>query len=450
MPETQPAFSPPTPPEKPIRSKKWGLIAGGSVIGLFVFLDLLTSIHVTSSRPPTTTHNRQPQTPVSPATLQGFERETKQMAEDLQHRREALQAAIEKARGVDLGRLLTPLPECNQAMREKLSGRYYVTATAQGEPVRLACEDNDQWAVIPEAAVSIQPLTPQQEQAMNRTPQSSGQSPAERRKQEEERKRREALDCSSVALDFAQAVQQQEKTPAKKASDSETPTTQELERREVAEEKRKDATANDEKPKYDWDAYVGPLYRVFEGSVIESVLTNRLYGEFTGPVNVMVATDLYSHDHQHILLPQGTRILGEATKVSVQQQRRLAVVFHRAILPDGYSVDFDRFAGLDQQGATGLTGRVDTHWAKVIGTAVLVGAIGGLAQVGAYGGTYGPGAAIQTGIGAQTSQQAVQILDRALNVLPTVTVYEGTRVRIWVAHDAELPAYENHRVNPSL
>jgi type IV secretory pathway VirB10-like protein len=441
VPETQPALpSPPTPPEKPIRSKKWGLIVGGSVIGLFVFLDLLTSIHLTTPRPPTTGHNRQPQTPVSPAALQGFERETKQMAEDLQHRREALQAAIEKARDVDFGRLLTPLPECGAAMREKLNGRYYVTATAQGEPVRLACEENDQWAVIPEAAVSIQPLTPQQEQVMNRTAQSSAQSPAERRKQEQERKRREALDSSSVALDFAQAVQKSEKEPAKKEADFDSSAPHEVERQKTAEQK----------PKYPWDAYTGPLYRVFEGSVIETVLTNRLYGEFTGPVNVMVATDLYSHDHQHILLPQGTRILGEATKVSVQQQRRLAVAFHRAILPDGYSVDFDQFAGLDQQGATGLTGRVDTHWAKVIGTAVLVGAIGGLAQVGAYGGTYGPGTAIQTGIGAQTSQQAVQILDRALNVLPTVTVYEGTRVRIWVAHDAELPAYENHRVSPSL
>jgi type IV secretion system protein VirB10 len=57
---------------------------------------------------------------------------------------------------------------------------------------------------------------------------------------------------------------------------------------------------------------------------------------------------------------------------------------------------------------------------------------------------------LETGIGAQTGQQATQILDRALNVLPTVTVYEGTRVRIWSAQDFTLPAYENHAVNPAL
>jgi type IV secretory pathway VirB10-like protein len=304
--------------------------------------------------------------------------------------------------------------------------------------VRLACEQNDQWAVIPEAAASIQPLTPQQQQALAGIPQygANTQSPVERRRQERAKRLEDALNSSSVALDFSQpssaavAPQHQQETPLAAAP--------------VAE------NAAEQKPKYAWDAYSGPLYRVFEGTVIETVLTNRLNGEFTGPVNVMVTTDLWSHDHQHILMPQGTRILGEAQKVSIEQQRRLAVVFHRAIMPDGYSVDFDKFAGLDQQGATGLTGQVNTHWAKVISTAVLVGAIGGLSQGFGYSGAYGPGTVITTGIGAQTGQQATQILDRALNVLPSVTVYEGTRVRLWTATEVELPGYENHQVNPSF
>lgn len=436
MPEQEPAQSP-KPPEKPIRSGKWGLIVGGCIIGLFVLLDLLTSIYRTAPAP-NQTSGKQPQAAPSASAVQSFERETKQMADDLEHRREVLQAAIAKARGVDLGHLMTPLPECNQEERDKLNGRYYVTATAQGEPVRLACEPNDQWAVIPEAAASIQPLTPQQQQALAGIPQygTHTQSPAELRRQERAQRLEDALNSSSVALDFSQpkntpvAPQQQPQAAPAPAP--------------VAE------NAAEEKPKYTWDAYTGPLYRVFEGTVIETVLTNRLNGEFTGPVNVMVTTDLWSHDHQHILMPQGTRILGEAQKVSLQQQRRLVIVFHRAILPDGYSVDFDKFAGLDQQGATGLTGQVNTHWAKVIGTAVLVGAIGGLSQGLGYSGSYGPGTVITTGIGAQTGQQATQILDRALNVLPSVTVYEGTRVRLWTATDVELPAYENHRVNPSL
>jgi type IV secretion system protein VirB10 len=164
----------------------------------------------------------------------------------------------------------------------------------------------------------------------------------------------------------------------------------------------------------------------------------------------MVTTNLYSHDRQHILMPQGTRILGAASKVSISGQRRLATTFNNAFMPDGYPVDFPKLAGLDQQGAAGLTGRVDTHWPKVIATAALVGAIGGLSQIGASGTSLGGIDAIRLGVGQQTGQESMQILNRALNILPTVTVYEGTRVRIWVQKNFQLPAYENHTVSPTL
>src|SRR5579875_2827838 len=423
--------TPPQPPEKPIPSKKWAAFLGIGLIVLFVLLDLISGLH--SSAPAQRRNaSKQPPGVAAPSDLRSFDEQTKDLTADLEHRRAALQATVDAAANIDLAHLAAPLAECNQAMRDKLNGHYYTTATSQGQVVRLACEENDQWALIPDAAANIQPLTPQQQVAMRSAPQY-GSSPGQTRKQEREKAREEALNSSSVALDFSAA-----KTVAVAAAAPATETEKSVE------------PAKEDKPKYSWDTYTGSLYRVFEGTVIETVLTNRLAGEFTGPVNVMVTTDLYSHDHLHILMPQGTRILGEALKVSAQQQRRLAVVFHRAIMPDGYSVDFDKFAGLDQQGASGLTGKVDTHWAKVIGTAVLIGAIGGLAQMGSYGAAYGPGSAIETGIGAQSGQQAMQILDRAMNVLPTVTVFEGTRVRIWVEKDAELPAYENHTVNPSL
>lgn len=430
----------PHPPQKPIRSAKWGLILAVAIFGLFVLLDLATSIHL--SHKPTKAATLQ-QSAAGASVARSFDGDTQQLLSNLEKSKAALQAAVDKAHGVDLSRVTTPIPDCNQVERDKLQGKYFITATSDGIPVRLAClAENDEWAVIPQASASIEPLTPQQQAALQQQPiygtqQNAGQSAAEQRKQAREKAREEALNSSSVALDFM---------PVKGAAQpvSSTPTTQTV----PSNEGEKQGT--DVKPKYPWDQYSGPLYRVFEGSVIETVLTNRLNGEFTGPVNVMVSTNLYSHDHQHILMPQGTRILGEAMKVTVQNQRRLAVVFHRASMPDGYSVDFDKFAGLDQQGATGLTGKVNTHWAKVIGTAILVGAIGGLSEFGSFSGATGPGVVLETGIGAQTGQQATQILDRALNVLPSVTVFEGTRVRIWSARDFTLPAYENHAVNPAL
>ena len=67
---------------------------------------------------------------------------------------------------------------------------------------------------------------------------------------------------------------------------------------------------------YDFDAYGGKLYRVFEGTVLEGVVTNHVDGGMAGPVLVMLTTDYYSHDHQQLLLPQGTRLIGQVQAVN--------------------------------------------------------------------------------------------------------------------------------------
>ena len=78
----------------------------------------------------------------------------------------------------------------------------------------------------------------------------------------------------------------------------------------------------------------------------------------------MLTTDYYSHDRQNLLLPQGTRLIGSVTAVGNQQQHKLAVVFHRAVCPDGFSIDIDKYAGLDQIGTTGLATKVDHGFYK--------------------------------------------------------------------------------------
>jgi hypothetical protein len=81
----------------------------------------------------------------------------------------------------------------------------------------------------------------------------------------------------------------------------------------------------------------------------------------------MVTTNVYSHDRQHVVIPQGSRILGEARRVDNFGQERVAVFFHRIIMPDGYSVSLDQFQGLNQVGETGLKDRVNNHYMKIFG-----------------------------------------------------------------------------------
>ncbi len=191
----------------------------------------------------------------------------------------------------------------------------------------------------------------------------------------------------------------------------------------------------------------GNNYRLLEGTILETVLTNRLNGALAGPVNTMVTTDVYSHDRQHLLIPQGTRILGEVKPVANFGQQRLAVVFHRIIMPDGYSVSLDQFQGLNQIGETGLVDQVNHHYLEIFGVSIAIGAIAGLSQANTlYGINESATDAYRQGFATSLSQSSLRILDRFLNILPTFTIREGHRIKIYLASDLLLPAYDRHKI----
>lgn len=203
------------------------------------------------------------------------------------------------------------------------------------------------------------------------------------------------------------------------------------------------------------NAYTGKTRVIFEGTVLESVLVNRLNGDFTGPVLCQVTTDLYSHDHSTILVPAGSRLLGEAKKVADIGQTRLAVVFHRLIMPDGYSVDLDQAPGLNQIGETALHDQVNNHYFKIFGTSIAVGAIAGLASIGttnnaATGLPASSTDAYRQGVTSSLSQSSLRILDKFLNILPTITIREGHRVRVYLTQDLMVPSYAQHKMPADL
>jgi len=199
------------------------------------------------------------------------------------------------------------------------------------------------------------------------------------------------------------------------------------------------------------DSATGQPYLIYEGSVLDTVLMNRLDGDAVGPVKVLVSNPLYSHDHQHVIIPEGTVVLGEAKKIGAAgfgQQRRMAVVFHRLIMPDGYSVDLDQFHGLDQIGEEGLKDKVNNHYLQIFGTSIALGVVAGAAQITQGGGTITTSGsqAFTTGAAGSVSQSATTILDRFIQIPPTITIREGHRVKVYFTQDLLLPAYSNHTI----
>lgn len=216
--------------------------------------------------------------------------------------------------------------------------------------------------------------------------------------------------------------------------------------RDAAQEQRQaSATTAKQRKALDFDPSL-KTYWLPEGTVIEGVLTNRLDGSNNGPANVMLTTDVFLPGTKRILIPQGARALGEATKVSVLGQDRLAVAFHRILVPglSAYSIPLDvKPPALAQAGEVGLRDKVNNHYAQIFGASLAVGAIGGLAQIGnsQSGFGYDPGVSFRNGVTQSTAQSADRILERLLNRLPSLQVREGTRTKILLVDDLQVPAY---------
>ena len=177
--------------------------------------------------------------------------------------------------------------------------------------------------------------------------------------------------------------------------------------------------------------------RIHEGSFLEAALVTQLSGDFPGPVLAVVSVPFYSADRQRILVPRGARVIGTAQAVSNQDQSRLAVSFHRLILPDGRWVSLD-FHGLNQAGEGALKDQVNRHYFSMFAAVGAVGVLGGLTA--ARGNPYEGGVAgFRAGAGQGLDQAATRILDRFLNRLPTITIRAGHRLRVWFTSDVLVP-----------
>ncbi len=198
----------------------------------------------------------------------------------------------------------------------------------------------------------------------------------------------------------------------------------------------------------DFNPAAQPTAWLPEGTVIEAVLTNRLDGDAVGPVNCMVTTDVYLPGTRTLVLPQGARVLGAASKVSSFGQQRLAVAFHRILVPGlhPYSIPLDKQPpGLAQPGEVGLHDKVNSHYVSIFGASLAIGAIGGLAQIGNgfSGFGYDPSVQFRNGVSQSLAESSDRVLDRFLNRMPTITIREGTRVKILLTDDLELPTYDS-------
>ena len=177
--------------------------------------------------------------------------------------------------------------------------------------------------------------------------------------------------------------------------------------------------------------------RIHEGSFLEAALVTQLSGDFPGPVLAQVSVPFYSRDRQRILVPMGSRVVGTAQAAADRDQGRLAIGFHRLILPDGRWIAL-QFHGLNQVGESALKDRINRHYLSMFAAVGAVGVLSGLTLQGSNPYAGGAGG-FRAGAGQGFGQGATQILQRFLNRLPSITIRAGHRLRVWFTSDVLVP-----------
>jgi type IV secretion system protein VirB10 len=187
-------------------------------------------------------------------------------------------------------------------------------------------------------------------------------------------------------------------------------------------------------------------YQVMAGTVIAAALVTGINSDLPGQVIANVTEDVRdTGTGRHLLIPQGSRLIGRYDSQVSFGQRRVLLVWTRLILPDTSSVSLDRLPGIDPAGYAGVEDGVDWHWERILAGAALSTLLGMGAELAApANGTDSNRIVIAGRDGAQDTinQVGQEITKRNASIQPTLTIRPGFPMRVMVSKDLILRPYQ--------
>jgi len=178
------------------------------------------------------------------------------------------------------------------------------------------------------------------------------------------------------------------------------------------------------------------------GAVIAAALITGIRSDLPGQITAQVTENIYDSPTGRILLiPQGTRLIGQYDNGVGFGQRRILLVWNRLIFPNGRSIVLERQPGADPQGFAGLEDGVDYHWGELFKAAALSTLLSIGSQMGSSGDESEIARALRQGASDSVSQVGRQVVGRQLDIAPTLTIRPGFPVRVIVTRDLVLEPY---------
>ncbi|AOO85132.1 type IV secretion system protein VirB10 [Bosea vaviloviae] len=222
---------------------------------------------------------------------------------------------------------------------------------------------------------------------------------------------------------------------------------------------------------------------IAQGTTIRGVLETAVQSDLPGMVRAVTAENVWSFDGRRVLIPAGSRLVGEYKSGMAQGQTRVFIVWTRLLRSDGVSVELGS-NGADELGRAGNSGYVDNHYLERFGAAVVLSLVGGVSQfLSGYGqsdSNNGNGSTITTTdpvtgvttttqIGANGTNQVLQArqiaaqnvsqtltniaqeaLKNSINIPPTIHLDQGTRITVFVRRDLDFAALYPDPVKEAL
>lgn len=183
-------------------------------------------------------------------------------------------------------------------------------------------------------------------------------------------------------------------------------------------------------------------YTVLAGWKIPAVLEQSISSDLPGEVTAIVRENVYdSPTGQYLLIPQGSRLLGMYNSVVVYGQERVQVVWTRLVFPDGSSTLLSGMNGQDASGASGFKDKVDHHYKRLVGMALLTSAFSAgvqLSQQQSSSSPYGQPSSSQIAsqaLGQQMGQMGMEMTRKNMAVAPTIKIRLGYRFNVLVDKD---------------
>ncbi|MDR7925777.1 TrbI/VirB10 family protein [Acidithiobacillus thiooxidans] len=192
-----------------------------------------------------------------------------------------------------------------------------------------------------------------------------------------------------------------------------------------------------------------PLNRneVTAGSIIPAVMVTDINSDLPGEIVAQVRQNVYdSLDPDRILIPQGTKIIGEYSSAVAYGQSRVLVAWNRLIYPNGETIALQGMPGTNGIGEAGFHDLVDNHYLRIFGSAILISLIGAGAQLSQPQQSSAfqnptPGQTAAAAMAQEMDSVGTNLLNKNLNIQPTLRIRPGYLFNVLVTRTMILPPY---------